>query len=772
MTSAVNNGGRERAGLSWLGRLSGAVESKRVSAPLTAPRTPVATSRLLFLPLALLVVVAFVVALVVGCVLARQKDDWYLAQQHASVSGAIEEFRTVFSDFVMRRANGLALIAARGGVLSAAVAEPRLAPRGVSHYRHDQAYLVDADGKLAASFPPGETKVPPSIVHIIESFRLEEARRRRSAPAETDLLDPEAAPIATDFVVLNDRPVLAAVAAVRATSPNGLDVKDAPILAAIVGLDRHLVGVLERTSGVEGLRIATAAGPRQELQSLLDNGGRIVGWFSWDARRPMSQVVWRLAPFLAVVAAFFVGFAWFAIRQVGYATHELAESEAHAQKMAHEDLVTGLSNRRRMLEILDRALTERGHDQIVTLAFLNVDGFKEINDSLGHQGGDQLLASVAGRLQAAMPAGAKVGRFGGDEFVSVIETADLASGIAAANAAVHSLARPFWLSGQMVQVGATIGIAQAPRHGESRDDLMRRADLALRTAKREGRGRVVDFEPAMENEYRDRRFINRELRTALAEGGLDVHYQLIVAADGQRVAGVEALLRWKHATRGYIPPAVFVPIAEQSGLMGPLGEFVLRRALADAMRWPNVYIAVNLSPIQVRDQGLVDLVATVMRDTGIAPARVMLEVTEGVLIDNPEEAKERLEQLRALGVKIALDDFGSGFSSLSYLRRFPIDKLKIDKEFVKPLGNSANGGVIIQAITALGRALGLSVLAEGVETEEQRILLRLAGCNEMQGFLFAKPAPRMAIDRLLAEARAKVQAAPVPSPRSSSIVET
>jgi predicted signal transduction protein with EAL and GGDEF domain len=356
--------------------------------------------------------------------------------------------------------------------------------------------------------------------------------------------------------------------------------------------------------------------------------------------------------------------------------------------------------------------------------------------------------------------------------VSVIKTGDMASGVAEANAAVQALARPFWLSGQMVQVGATIGIAQAPRHGESRDDLMRRADLALRTAKREGRGRVVDFEPAMENEYRDRRFINRELRTALAEGGLDVHYQLIVAADGQRVVGVEALLRWKHATRGYIPPAVFVPIAEQSGLMGPLGEFVLRRALADAMRWPNVYIAVNLSPIQVRDQGLVDLVATVMRETGIAPARVMLEVTEGVLIDNPEEAKERLEQLRALGVKVALDDFGSGFSSLSYLRRFPIDKLKIDKEFVKPLGNSANGGVIIQAITALGRALGLSVLAEGVETEEQRILLRLAGCNEMQGFLFAKPAPRMAIDRLLAEARAKVQAAPVPPPRSSSIVET
>src|SRR5262249_16454498 len=314
-------------------------------------------------------------------------------------------------------------------------------------------------------------------------------------------------------------------------------------------------------------------------------------------------------------------------------------------------------------------------------------------------------------------------------FVAVIEGADAASGTLAANAAVRTLARPFSLSGHMVQVGATIGLAQAPRDGESRDDLMRRADLALRHAKRIARGPVVEFEATMENEFRDQRFIERELRRALAEGSLDVHYQLIVAADGQRVVGVEALLRWKHATRGDIPPAMFVPVAEQSGLMGPLGEFVLRRALADAMRWPNVYIAVNLSPVQVRDRTFVDLVAKVLGEIGIPPARLVLEVTEGVLIDNPEATKEHLEQLRALGVKIALDDFGSGFSSLSYLRRFPIDKLKIDKEFVKPLGNSANGGVIIQAITALGRALGLSVLAEGVETEEQRILLRLAGCN-------------------------------------------
>jgi EAL domain-containing protein (putative c-di-GMP-specific phosphodiesterase class I) len=239
------------------------------------------------------------------------------------------------------------------------------------------------------------------------------------------------------------------------------------------------------------------------------------------------------------------------------------------------------------------------------------------------------------------------------------------------------------------------------------------------------------------------------LRRTLTEQGFDVHYQPIVTAEGQRIVGVEALLRWNHPTRGMIPPSDFIPVAEQTGLMVQLGEFVLRRALADAVRWKDVYIAVNISPVQMRDRGLVSLVAAVIADVGISPARVVLEITEGVLIENPDEAMGRLAQLRKLGVKIALDDFGSGYSSLSYLRRFPIDKLKIDREFVSPLGRSSDGGVIIQAIIALGRALGLTVLCEGVETEEQRILLRLAGCDEMQGFLFAKPAPRIAIDRLI-----------------------
>ena len=284
----------------------------------------------------------------------------------------------------------------------------------------------------------------------------------------------------------------------------------------------------------------------------------------------------------------------------------------------------------------------------------------------------------------------------------------------------------------------------------------RRAHAPRRTraarGRQEGTGHRVVSHPRS-TPFRPIRNDHRELSRALTANELELHYQPIVAANGGRVVGVEALLRWTHATRGPIGPAVFIPVAEQMGLMDTLGAFVLRRALQEANRWPDLYVAVNLSPLQVRDASIVDLVRSALAESGMAPSRLMLEITEGVLIDNPDEMVKRIEDLHALGVRIALDDFGSGYSNLGYLQRFPLDKLKIDRSFVAALGSSANGGVIIQAIVALGRALGLSVLVEGVETEQQRVLLRLAGCDEMQGFLFARPAPAKAIDRLLAQIR-------------------
>jgi predicted signal transduction protein with EAL and GGDEF domain len=324
--------------------------------------------------------------------------------------------------------------------------------------------------------------------------------------------------------------------------------------------------------------------------------------------------------------------------------------------------------------------------------------------------------------------------------------------LAALEAAAGAIARPVWMN-QVVQVSGSFGVAVAPRDGVTRDELTRRADLALRTAKRRGRGTVVVSTAEMEAEFQERRFIKREAARALAARGFDLHYQPIVRAEGGAIAGVEALLRWNHPTRGFIPPSVFVPVAEEAGLMDRLGEFVLRRAVSDAARWPDIYVSVNLSPVQVRDRAFADVVASVLRDSGFEPSRLVFEMTEGVLINDRDQMTARLLELRALGVRLALDDFGSGYSSLSYLQTLPFDKLKVDRSFVTALDQSANGGVIIQAIVTLGRALGMGVVIEGVETEEQRVLLRLAGCNEMQGYLFAKPTPREEIDRLLEGAR-------------------
>jgi diguanylate cyclase (GGDEF)-like protein len=675
-------------------------------------------------PLALVVFATVALSVVVGVVLARQSDLRHQQQQRMSLIGVLDEFRAVLAEFAVRHAK--VLTHNFGNPLDA-----RLVPPSAGRYRYDAAYVVGADGRLIAAYPRDAVELPAGVHPLVESVS-------RIKPVDAA----SAASARTDFVVFDDRIAVASAAALENAS--------GATLVTVVTLEPRLVDVLERTSGVEALRFDT--GPVQggrDVLSLMDSQGRIVGWMGWLAQSPTVTAATRMAPLLGVVGCCFAGFVGLAIRQIRRSNRDLADREAEAIRTAGEDSLTGLPNRRRVLEELDNALAMRSGDGVVAFAFLDLDGFKDVNETLGHQAGDQLLVFVAERLAVTTRGVGFLGRLGSDEFALVVRADDALAAAQSAHDAIAAMAHPFWIGGQALQIGLTVGFAHAPRDGTNRDDLTRRADLALRVAKRQSRGRATGFQPSMEAELHDRHFVNRELRRTLAEGGLDVHYQPIVAADGQRVVGVEALLRWKHPTRGDIPPATFVPIAEQAGLMPKLGEFVLERALTDALRWKDTFIAVNLSPVQMRDRQIVEQVAAIMRDTGIDPARVVLEVTEGVLIDNPDEAHRRLEQLRALGVRIALDDFGSGYSSLSYLRRFPIDKLKIDKEFVSSLGRSGNGGVIIQAIIALGRALGLSVLCEGIETEEQRILLRLAGCDEMQGFLFARPGPARVIDRLL-----------------------
>jgi len=515
-------------------------------------------------------------------------------------------------------------------------------------------------------------------------------------------------------------------------------------------LEPAVIRALARSSGLKDLRFdGDPPQTGRAVQSLLDDNGRIVGWFSWVAERPATALMARLLPLGVLIAVGLMGFAGLAIWQLNRMGRLLVRSQRAANKLASEDPLTGLANQRQLFHALDEMLTSRPEGKVVALALIEFGGFDELKDALGSGEEDGFLVEIADRLRATVPKGTLIGRLRGDKFGLAISAESAEAAVAIAKSAREAGSRALWLH-QVVQISANVGVAVAPCDGATRSELRHHADLALRSARRRGRGLVAAFSPEMKSEFEEQSFIKRELARALAARAFDIHYQPIVKADSGAIVGVEALLRWNHPSRGAIPPAVFTRVAEAAGLMGQLGEFVLRRALTDAARWPHLYVAVNLSPVQVRDRNLVDLVSSVLAETHIEPSRVVLEMTESILIDDPLTAKSRLEELRAIGVKLALDDFGAGYSSLSYLQRLPFDRLKIDRGFVAALDHSANAGVVILAIVALGRALGMSVLIEGVETEGQRVLLRLAGCSEMQGFLFAKPAPREEIDKLIA----------------------
>ncbi len=511
------------------------------------------------------------------------------------------------------------------------------------------------------------------------------------------------------------------------------------------------LSLIARRAGLHDLRFDAelTADRGREVQSLHDAQGRIVGWFSWAADRGFIGAMAWLWGLLGLVGIVLASTAYLTVRSTRRLTVSFARSLATIRKLTTQDMLTGLPNRRVMLECLDEAIATRG-SRFVVLALIDIDGFHDINDTLGRAGGDTMLCGIAERLKAALPSGAIFGRFEDDAFAAVVmgDDAQLASKLG--DRLSEALAAPFYMD-QMWQISASIGIAKAPQDGTTGDELQRHAALALRSAKHGGRGSVRHFVPEIHQEHAERRFFLRELETAIAQDAFEVHYQPIVAAEGGGMVGVEALLRWNHPTRGAIAPSLFIPLAEESGLMIRLGEVVMRRALADGARWPNLFVSVNLSPVQIRSRGLAQSVAAVLADTGMPASRLVLEITEGILIDDPDETQRKLDALRALGVSTALDDFGTGYSSLSYLQKFHFDRVKIDRTFVASLGTTGNAGAIIQSIVTLGHALGMKVLAEGVETNEQRVLLRLAGCDEMQGFLFAKALPAEAIDKILAK---------------------
>ena len=430
---------------------------------------------------------------------------------------------------------------------------------------------------------------------------------------------------------------------------------------------------------------------------------------------------------------------------------ERRRSQEQLSHMARHDALTGLPNRVLFREHLERALPRVKRGDTLALLLLDLDGFKAVNDTLGHPAGDELLRQVASLLRATVRETDLVARLGGDEFAVIQVGAEGADELVAlAERLVAKLRMPFEVLGRNAEIGASVGIAPASAETISADELLRSADVALYRAKAMGRGTWCFFEPGMDQEIHERRMLEMDLRQAVREGQLVLHYQPLMEARSRSLSGFEALLRWTHPRRGVVPPSVFIPLAEETGLINEIGGWVLRTACAMAVRWPaHVRIAVNLSPLQLLSGSLVEEVEAALRQSGLAAARLELEITESVLLQDSEQTLKVLHRLHALGAHISMDDFGTGYSSLSYLRRFPFDKIKIDQSFVRDLTNTSGSIEIVRAVLGLGKALGMRVLAEGVETAEQLDILEFEGCNELQGYLFSRPVPADGVAHLI-----------------------
>jgi diguanylate cyclase (GGDEF)-like protein len=421
------------------------------------------------------------------------------------------------------------------------------------------------------------------------------------------------------------------------------------------------------------------------------------------------------------------------------------EAEAYVARLASEDPLTGLANRRVFRSTLESICARRQDDRPAQVAvlFIDLDRFKTINDTLGHRVGDLLLQEVAKRLRQCVSSEYMLARLGGDEFAIIVPNVDSLETVEVlAGRVIASISTPFSVDGYQMPAAMSIGIAIGPQDGAGADELLVAADLALYAVKAEGRGNYKFYHKSMNADLNERRQLELDLRAALDRNELELYYQPLIDLRTNTVTGFEALARWRHSERGFVPPAKFIPVAEDSGLIVAIGEWALNEACRQAVSWPeHLKISVNLSPVQFLAPNLTDKIRQTLSKFDLAPQRLVLEITERILMDNSAEILQKLGKLKSLGVRIALDDFGTGFSSLSYLRSFPFDKIKIDRAFVSDLDTGSSHAVIVQAVVSIARALGMTTTAEGVETEEQRVLLAALGYDQAQGYLFGEAVP-------------------------------
>ncbi|MEP3045784.1 MAG: bifunctional diguanylate cyclase/phosphodiesterase [Roseibium sp.] len=477
---------------------------------------------------------------------------------------------------------------------------------------------------------------------------------------------------------------------------------------------------------------------KYDLQSPLGNS---VGVIAWQVNHPGSQMVQRIKPFLAVAAFMIAAMVITVVAFTWQMTRRLAKSEANAVHTARHDALSGLPNRAHFHRILTDVLAEGTQDNSNTaVIYIDLDHFKDINDTLGHSAGDQVIIAIARRISRILPENGVVARISGDEFAMLIKHCQDEEWLEFTLDQVQDeVSKPIKIGSREIHASMSMGAAIAPRDGNDTDDLLRKADIALYDAKDNGRNRRSFFEPTMESQVQSKDKLSRELRLALKNDELELAYQPQSDTDARRIISVEALARWTKDDGTHVPPSLFIPVAEETGLINDLGLWVLDKACAKAHDWPDIVVSVNVSPNQFKHPRFVEKVMAILASNSLPPHRLEIEVTESVFAGRNDTVLKALRRLKNLGVKVALDDFGSGYSSLSYLRRFPFDTLKIDRDFVSDMNGNAEAEAILVSIIQLGKALGMTIVAEGIETPEQIRFLQEHGCHRMQGYFISKP---------------------------------
>ncbi len=706
-------------------------------------------------PIGVIVAVAIVCIVVAVLSSAQRADEFAITHEKQLLSGALNNYGTRVLREVESAATSDGAVSHIRQNFDPAWIGSRVDNWLERFFKHDDVLVFDAQdnpiysrhGHLSAT-ADWLGQMRPDFGNVLNYMRGRSSTMRGALRLNPlSLTNAGARPRAVVLRRVLGQPAIIAAAAIGSADglPAALDTQ-APILMSVKFIDANVLATIASQLGLSHLReVADAPLPKGDFSyQIASPDGTMIARFAWTPKQPGAEIVHSVVPFIAVALAGFALLAAFVLRYMRRTAAAIAVGESRLRHLAMHDPLCGLPNRIFFGERLETVIDNvRISGNPAAVFYIDLDHFKDVNDTLGHPVGDELIRMVTLRLSHTLRAGDLVARLGGDEF-AVISTSmgnDSTKMMTLAQRIIASLCEPYNISGHNIVIGASVGIAVIDKTCGAAADIMRYADMALYRAKNEGRNRACIYDAAMDADLSSRKLLEADLREAIETNQLRLQYQPIVNKSGETVLGVEALCRWTHPTRGEISPMEFIAVAEHSGLIVDLGAWVLKRALIDGRAWPELTVAVNVSPLQFRRADFADLVERTLAETEFDPARLELELTETVLLGNIDTAEAGMMRLKALGVRLALDDFGTGYSSLLYLRRFPFDKLKIDRSFVMAIEKAADAAAIVHAIVSLGRGLGMKVTAEGVETADQHLFLRAAGVHFMQGFRFGRAVP-------------------------------